>query len=70
VPRRTYDPRPAHPLTPAVKVVIATEALRAALGGSRDAITVAVVPVVTSLTPKTSPDDVLSFSQLRIVTYR
>jgi hypothetical protein len=70
VPRRSYDPRPAHPLTPAVKVVIATEALRAALGGSREAVTVTVVPVVTSLTPKTSPDDVLSFSYVRIVTYR
>ena len=30
-PRRTYDPRPAHPLTPAKKVVIATDAVRRAI---------------------------------------
>lgn len=70
VPRRTYDPRPAHPLSPAVKIVIATEAVRAALSGGPETITVTVVPVVTSLTGKCSPDDVLSFSSLRIVTYR
>ncbi|HEY5988681.1 MAG TPA: hypothetical protein VIV12_20220 [Streptosporangiaceae bacterium] len=69
-PRRTYDPRPAHPLAPAVKVVIATGALRAALSGSPETITVTVVPVVTSLTGKCGPDDVLSFSTVRIVTYR
>jgi len=69
-PRRTYDPRPAHPLTPALKTVIATDAVRAALGGSADTVTVSVVPVVTSLTEKCSPDDVLNFESLRIVTYR
>lgn len=70
VQRRAHDPRPAHPLTPALKVVIATEAVRAALSGGPEAITVTVLPVVTSLTGKSSPDDVLSFSSLRIVTYR
>jgi hypothetical protein len=69
-PRRTYDPRPAHPLTPATKVVIATEAVRGAVGGGSEAMTVTVVPVVTSLTGKCSADDVLSFESVRIVTYR
>jgi hypothetical protein len=69
-PRRTYDPRPAHPLTPARKTVIATDAVRAALGASAEAMTVTVVPMVTSLTEKCGPDDVLSFEFLRIVTYR
>lgn len=68
-PRRTYDPRSAHPLTPAIKVVIATDAVSAALGGGTETITVTVVPVVTSLTEKCSADDVLSFESVRIVTY-
>jgi len=69
-PRRTYDPRPAHPLTPAIKVLIATEAVSAAVGGDSQTMTVTVVPVVTSLTEKCSADDVLSFESVRIVTYR
>ncbi len=69
-PRRTYDPRPAHHLTPALKTVIATEAVTAALGGNSPALTVTVVPVVTSLTEKTTADNVLSFETVRIVTYR
>jgi hypothetical protein len=68
VPRRAYDPRSAHPLTPAVKAVIATGAVRSALGAGT--ITVTVVPVVTSLTAKCGPDNVLSFTSVRIVTYR
>ncbi|MGO8884147.1 MAG: hypothetical protein ACLPUO_02465 [Streptosporangiaceae bacterium] len=70
LPRRTYDPRAAHPLTPAVKVVIATEAVNAALGADSETITVTVVPVVTSLTEKCGADNVLSFESVRIVTYR
>jgi hypothetical protein len=69
VPRRTYDPRPAHPLTPATKVVIGTEAVSAALGSGSDTMTVTVVPMVTSLTEKCSADDVLNFESVRIVTY-
>jgi hypothetical protein len=70
VPRRRYDPRPAHQLTPALKVVIATDAVRAALANGADTMMVTVVPMVTSLTPKCGPEDVLSFETLRIVTYR
>ncbi len=69
-PRRTYDPRPAHHLTPAAKTVIATEAVSAALASGAQALTVTVVPVVTSLTEKCGPGDVLRFELVRIVTYR
>jgi uncharacterized caspase-like protein len=69
-PRRTYDPRPAHHLTPAAKTVIATEAVSAALASDAQALTVTVVRVVTSLTEKCGPEDVLSFESVRIVTYR
>ena len=70
VPRRPHDPRPAHPLTPARKVVIATEAVRRAIGAGAD-ITITVVPVILSTTPKAGrPDDLVSFDHVRIVTYR
>ncbi len=69
-PRAQFDPRPAHPLTPARKIVVATDAVRRALdaGGS---LSVTVVPVIMSTTPQVGrPDDVLRYEQLRIVTYR
>jgi hypothetical protein len=69
VPRRAYDPRPAHPLSPARKVVIATEAIRKALQ-SGDTATVTVVPIVRSLNEKCDTEDVLHFDNVRIVTYR
>ncbi len=50
--------------------MIATEAVTAALGGNSPALTVTVVPVVTSLTEKTTADNVLGFETVRIVTYR
>ncbi|MBV9852545.1 MAG: hypothetical protein JO250_23005 [Armatimonadetes bacterium] len=68
-PPRPYDPRPAHPLTPAKKVVIATDAVRRALGEGPD-VTVAVVPKVTSGTGRVDLEDVLKFERLAIVTYR
>jgi tyrosinase len=70
VPRRPHDPRPAHPLTPARKLVVATEAVRRAMDGGTE-ITVTVVPVVLSTTPAAGrPDDLVRFEQVRIVTYR
>ena len=69
VPRRAYDPRPAHQLTPGRKVVIATDAVRRALERGATA-TVTVVPIVTSLTEKVDTDDVLRFDRLVLVTYR
>ena len=68
-PRRRYDPRPAHQLTPAKKVVIATDAVRRVVQ-ERHQTTITVVPVVTSLTPKSDMDQVLKFESVTIVTYR
>jgi tyrosinase len=73
VARRAHDPRPAHSLTPALKTVVVTDALRRLLDGrnaSRQEITVTIVPVVTSLNPKCGPEDVARFSSVRLLTYR
>lgn len=68
-PRRAYDPRPAHPLSPARKIVIATEAVRKTLQRG-DTTTVTTIPIVTSLNEKCATEDVLRFDNVRIVTYR
>ncbi len=68
-PRRRYDPRPAHQLSPARKVVIATDAVRRVLQ-ARQETTITVVPLVTSLTPKSDPEDVLKFERVSILAYR
>lgn len=66
---RPYDPRPAHPLTPAKKTVIATEALRRAAGKGKDA-TVTIVPVVRATTSKVEDyENVLKFDKITVVTY-
>jgi hypothetical protein len=71
VERGPFDPRPAHPLTPALKIVTATEALRGALGAGAQELTITVVPVIFSTTPKAGrPDDVLKFTHAQIVTYQ
>jgi hypothetical protein len=70
-PRRPYDPRPAHPLTGARKLVVATEAVRRALAGDASELTVTVVPVILSTTPSVGrPEDVVQYERVRIVTYR
>ena len=70
VSRRRYDPRPAHPLTPARKVVIATDAIRRALQADHAKVLLTVVPIVTSLNEKCSAEDILRFDHVRISTYR
>jgi len=65
---RMYDPRPSHALTPAQKVVIATEAVRQAISAGKP-VTVTVVPVVRADTPKGDFEEVLKFDKLTIVTY-
>lgn len=68
-PRRFYDPRPEHPLTRTLKVVIATEAVRRARDA--DAITITVVPVLLATNAIVgSPDELVSYEAVRIVTYR
>ncbi len=66
-PRR-YDPRPAHPLTPARKVVMATAAIKRALARSKE-ITVTIVPIVRAGTVLCDFDDVLKFDKVSIRTY-
>ncbi|HEX6652558.1 MAG TPA: tyrosinase family protein [Thermoleophilaceae bacterium] len=72
-PRRPYDPRPAHPLTKAKKVVRATDAVRAAIerGGNAK---VTVVPIVEPLpyanVKKEYIDTPVDIGYVRIVTYR
>ena len=68
-PRRPYDPRPAHQLTPARKVVIATDAVRQALAAGPE-VTLKVVPIVRATTPKAGPEDVFSYERVSILTYR
>ena len=68
-PRRAYDPRPEHPLTPATKSVIATEALRRALKQGKR-ITVTVVPIVLSGTPECDYENVVGFEKIKVLTYR
>jgi tyrosinase len=69
-PRHPFDPRPAHPLTPTRKVVIATDAVRAALDAGGE-LTVTVVPVILSTTPHVGrPDDLVKYELVRVITYR
>jgi hypothetical protein len=65
---RPYDPRPAHPLTPARKVLIATEAVRRALARGKP-LTVTVVPIVRAGTPECDYENVLKFEKLSVQTY-
>jgi tyrosinase len=72
-PRRPYDPRPAHPLTKAKKVVIATEKVKEAIAKG-DEVTVCVVPIVEPL-PYEDVDPryiekPVDIGYVRIVTYR
>ncbi len=69
-PRRLYDPRPIHPLSPVRKTVRASgEVMRRALQEGKPA-TVTVVPVVSSLNEKCDSEDVFKASQVTIATYR
>ena len=66
--RRMYDPRSAHPLTPARKIVIATDAIREALTKG-PSVQITVVPTVTGGTERCNLDDVLQFERISIFTY-
>jgi tyrosinase len=72
-PRRPYDPRPSHPLTPAKKVVIATDAVKRAIQAGDD-VTVTVVPIVEPLpyenVDRKHVEDPLDIGYVTIVTYR
>jgi hypothetical protein len=66
-PRR-YDPRPAHPLTPARKVLIATSAIRKAMAQGKE-MTVTIVPIVRAGTPRCDYENVLKFGRIQVLTY-
>ncbi|MBA2557898.1 MAG: tyrosinase family protein [Chloroflexi bacterium] len=70
-PRRTFDPRASHPLTPALKVVTATDAIKRAI--HHGAATVTVVPIIEPLPYDVDPkysEDPLKIGNVRIITYR
>lgn len=65
---RAYDPRPAHPLSPARKTLIATEAVRKAVSKGKP-MTVTVVPIVRAGTELVDYEDVFKFDKLSVLTY-
>jgi hypothetical protein len=67
-PRR-YDPRPSHQLTPAKKILIATEAIRKAISQGKE-MTVTVVPIVRAGTPLCDYENVVKFERISVFTYR
>jgi hypothetical protein len=66
---RPYDPRPAHPLTPMRKVVIATDAIRKEIKRSSKGMTLTIVPIVRSGTDRSDYENVLKFDRVSVVTY-
>lgn len=66
--RDQFDPRPSHPLQPIRKVVIATGAIKKAVGQGTD-VSITVVPVIKSWTERTELGDVLKFDHINLVTY-
>jgi len=69
--RRMYDPRPAHPLTPARrKVVIVTDTIRRLVSQGKTSVTLTVVPVVMGTTRRCDRENVLKFDRVSLVTYQ
>lgn len=72
-PRRRYDPRPAHPLTKATKVVRANDAVKRAIADGGD-IAVTVVPIVEPIpydnVESKHTEDPVDIGYVRIITYR
>lgn len=71
-PRRPYDPRPAHPLTKATKVVRVNERARELIQ-REDQVTVTVVPIVEPLPYDVDPkytEDPVDIGGVQLVTYR
>ena len=65
-PRRPFDLRPVHQLTPQSKAVIVTERLRALRADLGKTITITVVAV----TAGDASNEVLQFEELRLLSYR
>lgn len=67
-PRRMYDPRSGHPLTPARKILIATDAIKLARTKTSE-VTVTIVPVVYDPSPKADYSEVLKLESISIASY-
>jgi tyrosinase len=71
-PRRRYDPRPAHPLTKAKKVVRAKDVLKQAVEADKS-VSVTVVPIIEPLPYEVDPkytDDPVDIGYVQIISYR
>jgi hypothetical protein len=66
--REEYDWRPPHPLTPAVKRVPVTNALRE-IAKTKNEVTVTIVPVINTATELCNTSDVFRCEEMRIITY-
>jgi len=64
--RDPFDMRPPHQLVPAAKTVVITEAYQRLVGPEDETMTVTVVAVV----PGDTPNDVLRFDTIRLLTYQ
>ena len=67
-PRRPYDRRLPHQLTPQHKLVVITEALRRLEQGGATAMTVTVVPAPSD-SPVSADERLLRFQQLSLLLY-
>lgn len=68
VTARRFDDRPSHPLTPAFRRVIVTDALRTAITGGRR-ITVTLLASTTASKSDIEGDHLLEISGLQLVTF-
>lgn len=66
--REPYDWRPPHPLTPAVKRVSVTKAVREIAATSKE-VTITVVPVVLAANELCDTNNVFRCEQMNFVTY-
>ena len=65
-PRDAFDVRAPHQLVPASKTVIVTDAFKRLVGPQDETMTITVVAFV----PGQSPNDVLQFDTIRLLTYQ
>ena len=64
--RDPFDLRPPHQLVPASKTVVITDAFKRIVGPQDETMTVTVVALV----PGDTPNDVLQFETIRLLTYQ
>ena len=67
-PRRTYDSRAQHPLTPAFKSLVATDIIKKILK-STDTVAVRIVPIIASGGRMSDAKDVIDIQRIRVNGY-